>query len=92
MAKLYGISSLEEAEAFYNDEILGKRLIEISQALFEIQDKLIIEIFGYVDSLKCRSCMTLFSLLKQDTIFDQVIEKYYKGMHCIDTINYINHT
>lgn len=79
-AKYYGISSLEEAKAYMNDELLRTRLIEISQALLQLEGNDPEEIFGWADDKKLNSCMTLFECAEPEcTVFAGVIDKYYDG-------------
>jgi uncharacterized protein (DUF1810 family) len=78
--KFYAIKDIEEAQAYYNHPILGKRLIEISEAILQIPNKTALEIMGKPDTKKLKSCMTLFSLLpNSDSVFKSVLEKFYKG-------------
>lgn len=80
MSKFYAISDLHEASDYLEHPILGPRLIKISRALLEIKDKSATEIFGSPDDLKLKSCMTLFSSLKNsDPIFQQVLDRYFEG-------------
>jgi len=81
VAKFYGITDLEEAAAYLAHPVLGKHLIEISEALLQIPDKSATEIFGAPDDVKLRSSMTLFSKVK-DThpVFTEVLQKYFQGI------------
>jgi uncharacterized protein (DUF1810 family) len=70
-AKWYGIKSLPEAKKYLNDPILGKRLIEICQA---IHQKLFISripirtlMGGGIDAMKLLSSMTLFYFVSYQT-------------------------
>ncbi len=82
MAKFYGIADLQEAEAYTDHPVLGKHLIEISEALLEIEGKTATEIFGMPDDMKLRSCMTLFSNVPgADKVFKKVLDKYFGGSH-----------
>ena len=85
-AEHYGIGSFEEAAAYLEDNILGERLREISSELLQVQDKTAIEIFGYTDAMKVKSCMTLFDIVSPHDIFEQVLEKYYDGQRCQFTV------
>lgn len=83
----YGIKDLEEARHYLNDPVLGKRLIEISEAVLSQQGKTAIGIFGKPDDRKLKSCMTLFSQIENtDPIFQKVLEKYYLGLKDDKTI------
>ena len=89
-SQFYGIIDLKEAELYLSDPILGPRLREITTALLEHNDKSAIEIFGAIDAKKVQSSMTLFDLVSPNDIFDQVLEKYYNGKRCPQTISLIN--
>ena len=75
----YGIQDIEEAKAYYAHPILGNRLLEATQLLLH-QDKDLIEIFGQLDAMKVRSCMTLFYHATGDEMFMKVIEKFFGGV------------
>ncbi|SOD13952.1 DUF1810 domain-containing protein [Pedobacter xixiisoli] len=79
-AKHYAIEDLAEATAYLNHPILGKNLVGISKAVFELERKTAREIFGTPDDLKLRSSMTLFAQVS-DThpIFRRIIDKYFDG-------------
>ncbi|MBO7160606.1 MAG: DUF1810 domain-containing protein, partial [Paludibacteraceae bacterium] len=80
MATYYGIDGEEEARAYLNHPILGARLREITLALLNVEDKTAQEIFGWTDTMKLRSCMTLFNAVASgDDLFQKVLEKYYNG-------------
>ena len=85
-AQLYGIHDRGEAEAYLNHEFLGKRLREITMALLEHDVCSAEEIFGDLDAMKVRSCMTLFDIVSPDDIFDEVLNKFYDSKRCNLTI------
>lgn len=77
----YGISGLSEAILYLAHPVLGKHLIEISEALLQLDGFTAEEIFGYPDYLKLRSCMTLFAMVSDtENIFDDVLKKYFDGV------------
>ena len=81
-SEYYGIGSLEEASAYLEHRVLGMRLREITNALFRINGKTAVEIFGGIDAMKVKSCMTLFDQASPHDIFENVLGKYYKGQRC----------
>lgn len=84
----YGIKDLQEAEAYYNHPILGPRLIEISEAILQIENKPIENILPKPDIKKLKSSMTLFSLIPNpNPIFQKVLNKYYNGQQDENTLN-----
>ena len=84
-AKEYAIKNMEEAIEYLRNDILKNRLVEISQALLELEGDNARQIMGYPDDLKLRSSMTLFkkaeesSEIKCDNIFQKVLDKFYNG-------------
>ena len=78
-AEYFAIESMAEAEAYIKHPVLSKRLLEISEALLEIDSNDASEIFGYPDDLKLRSSMTLFSIISRKTVFKRVLDKFFDG-------------
>jgi uncharacterized protein (DUF1810 family) len=89
-AKKYEIANIEEAEYYLMDELLSKRLIELTKILaYEVDGKTSEEIFGFPDYLKFLSSMTLFYSVvisnrqfenNSDLFcFEDAIKKYYDG-------------
>lgn len=76
----YGIETIEQASRYLEHPLLGKRLIEISKAILEINCKTANQILGSPDDLKLRSSMTLFNLVPNtDPVFQAVLDKYFNG-------------
>jgi O-acetyl-ADP-ribose deacetylase len=87
MSKKYAIQNLQEAEIYLSHEILGTRLVAICEALLKVEGKTAYEIFGNPDTIKLKSCMTLFSLASNATpIFKEVLERYFQGERCSKTL------
>lgn len=88
--RLYGIENLQEAKEYLEDSTLRARLEEVCSILLKHQGKTASGIFGYTDAGKVRSSMTLFYLASNDDIFKQVLDKYYNGVPCQDTLYALN--
>ena len=88
-AKYYGISGYDEAEAYLQHPILGERLREVTKVLLMHQEMTATDIFGDLDAMKVRSCMTLFDAVSPDDIFEQVLEVFYRGTCCKKTLDYM---
>ena len=86
--KFYAIRSKEEAEAYLEDEVLGKRLREISEALLELETNNPREVFGD-DWIKLGSSMTLFDYVAPDDIFDKVLRKFFSGSRDLRSLQII---
>ena len=84
----YSIHNLKEAEDYLNHPVLGSRLQEISEAVLELNTSAPIEIFGPIDALKLRSCMTLFASIsaQEENVFQMVLMKFYAGERCEKTL------
>ncbi len=79
-AKFYAIKDMEEATAYLQHPVLGKRLIEISEAMLQLPGNDPYKILGSPDDMKLQSSMTLFGALPNaNTVFQQVLDKYYGG-------------
>ena len=90
-AKLYAIKSIEEAKAYYNHPLLGKRLLECAAILLTIKNKSANDILGSPDYVKLQSCITLFSHLFPDqNILKELLTKYYDGKIDTKTIDILN--
>lgn len=78
-AQFYAIGSMQEAKDYYAHPVLGKRLVEISEALLTLDTDDAGAVMGYPDDLKLRSSMTLFLAASGDTVFQKVLDKFYSG-------------
>lgn len=78
-AKFYGLSGIDEAEAYLSHPQLGPRLIECIEAVLALETKPEV-VFGPIDAMKLRSCATLFSEVTPSLpAFATVIEKFFDG-------------
>ncbi len=76
----YAIKNIEEAKEYLNHPILGKRLLECTNIIAQTENKTADEIFGYPDTMKLRSCLTLFNFIApEQKVFADVLKKYFNG-------------
>jgi uncharacterized protein (DUF1810 family) len=59
-AQKYGIDNLYQAADYLQHPVLGQRLLQCTRLILTHRDKHPSQIFSNVDTLKFRSCMTLF--------------------------------
>ena len=85
-AHYYGIADKAEAEQYLNNRFLGPRIREITNALLEHKDKTALSIFGDIDAIKVRSCMTMFDFLSPNDIFGEVLRSFYNEERCEITL------
>ena len=88
-SEYYGITSLREAKDYLENELLRKRLFEITESLLMHKGKDIESIMGDIDSLKLKSSMTLFDAVQPDDIFGEVLDEFYGGERCRRTLEKI---
>jgi uncharacterized protein (DUF1810 family) len=82
MARKFAIASIDEARAYLNHPVLGQRLIECTRLVNQGKGRTAEEIFGYIDSLKFRSSMTLFAAAAPEREeFQLALNKYYDGKY-----------
>jgi uncharacterized protein (DUF1810 family) len=79
-SRRYAIASLEEARAYLAHPVLGPRLRECAGIVAATTGRTAEQIFGAVDAMKVRSCMTLFHRAAPDeVVFRQVLDRFYGG-------------
>jgi uncharacterized protein (DUF1810 family) len=79
-AMRFAISSIDEARAYLDHELLGARLRECAGLVRRIDGRTAEEIFGWPDDMKLRSSMTLFARAADDNAdFVAVLDKFYGG-------------
>ena len=81
----YGLDGIEEARAYLAHPVLGARLREITTAVLQ-SGKSADEIFGGIDTIKLRSCMTLFNEVAEDDLFVKVLEKHFEEKKDLKTL------
>lgn len=80
MAQQYGIASLEEAQAYLAQPVLGPRLRECCALMLGVPGRSAHEILGSPDDLKFRSCLTLFALAApREPVFEEALLRFYGG-------------
>lgn len=79
MAKRFAIGSIDEARSYIEHELLGSRLRELTTAVLAHTLRSAEQIFGSIDALKFRSCMTLFDAIVPNDVFAQVLVQFYGG-------------
>ena len=79
-SRAYAIQSLDEARAYLAHPVLGSRLRECCQTLMNLRSSSAPDIFGSIDAMKLRSCLTLFAeTAPEDVLFFNLLEKYFDG-------------
>lgn len=90
-SEYYGIDGYDEAVLYLENETLRERLIEISNALLELDENDPVKILGCIDAKKVSSSMTLFAAVDPDEeVFREVLNKYYNGDRDSRTLDMLN--
>ena len=55
------------------------------------KDKIALSIFGDIDTIKVRSCMTMLDFLSPNDIFGEVLDSFYKSERCKLTLKVMQH-
>jgi uncharacterized protein (DUF1810 family) len=80
LSRYYAITSLDEARAYLVHPVLGTRLRECAAAVLATEGRTAVEIFGSIDAVKVRSCMTLFGrAAPSEPLFAAVLDRLYGG-------------
>lgn len=91
MADYFGLSSPREAAAYWDDDVLGSRLRSCVDLLLELSDGTTAQaVFGKIDAMKLRSCMTVFenaSHASESVV--AVLDRYFQGQRCLLTLDII---
>ena len=76
----YGIASIDEARTYGAHPLLGARLTQCSALVLATRGKTAEQIFGSIDAMKLRSCMTLFEAVAPEApVFAQIIDRFHEG-------------
>lgn len=87
LSKKYSIKNSEEAISYLQHELLGTRLIEITETFLSLKEKSASDILGRTDALKMKSCMTLFDAIQSENrLFHTVLQEFYDGAKCERTL------
>lgn len=79
-AQFYGINGRGEASAYLAHPLLGPRLREAVEALLPwIGKRSPEQLLGGIDTMKLRSCLTLFDAVEPDDIFGHALAGFYDG-------------
>ncbi|NOW48968.1 uncharacterized protein (DUF1810 family) [Novosphingobium sp. SG751A] len=86
MARHYAIRSLDEARAYLAHPVLGSRLRACLAALEGLAVTTPEAVFGQIDAMKLRSCLTLFLAAGGGSAFRAAIERWFHGQEDAATL------
>lgn len=80
MSRHFALASVAEARSYWAHPILGPRLGQCTAIVADTAHSTARQIFGAVDAVKLRSCMTLFAHVDpQEPLFAQVLDQFFQG-------------
>ncbi|GCA48412.1 hypothetical protein KGO5_00840 [Sinorhizobium sp. KGO-5] len=86
-AQFYALSGLGEARAYVGHPLLGRRILECTEAVNGVRGRTALDIFGRPDDLKFCSSMTLFEAAAPDVdAFTRALDLYFDGVRDKRTI------
>jgi uncharacterized protein (DUF1810 family) len=92
MSRRYAIRGAEEARAYLEHPMLGRRLVECFEAVLGVAGRTAREIFDSPDDMKLRSCATLFaSVSPPESVFERTLDRYFAGERDRRTVELLAH-
>jgi len=92
-SKHYAIKDIAEATDYLMDQTLGVQIVNICQALLELDTDNAHAVFGSPDHLKLKSSMTLFDAVPVTfPVFGRVLDKFYRGERDQRTLDILKKT
>ena len=85
----FGLGSLDEARAYWRHPVLGARLRQCCELLLAVpQERTALQVFGAIDALKLRSCLTLFErVAPEEPVFGRLLQRFYGGERDVATLS-----
>ena len=94
LAHYFGLADPKEAAEYWDNDLLGDRLRSCIGILLGLPKGTKPEkIFGKIDAMKLRSCMTLFeNVSSRDERIVEVLTRYFRSERCQLTLDIINNS
>lgn len=87
MSQFYSIADLNEARAYLENPVLGAHSLELCQVLLALDTNNPVEVFHWPDTLKFKSCMTLFEKADPNQkVFGMLLDKFFGGKRDRETL------
>ena len=79
-SEYYAIQNLSEAKMYLENEYLHNNLLTICRASLDLKTDNAEEVLGWIDAMKLKSSMTLFTLAApEEPVFKAVLDKFFHG-------------
>jgi len=94
LAHYFGLADSKEAAEYWDNDLLGDRLRSCIEILLGLPKGAKPEkVFGKIDAMKLRSCMTIFAnVSSEDERIVEVLARYFGSERCQLTLDIINNS
>ena len=89
LSKYFAIKNLLEAKEYFNNEYLRNNYLSLVELLLNSKENDAEKIFGYIDSRKLHSSLTLFYIVSRNQMIKGLLDKFYYGQFDSFTIRKI---
>lgn len=80
-SEYYGLESLDDAREYYSNKYLRKNLNKCLHIIYKYKDiRALVYCLGSLDTLKLRSCVSLFYLATKKKMFKKILDKFFDGL------------
>ena len=79
ISKYYAIKDIDEAKEYFGNLYLRNNYLNLCELLLKLKINNAEDIFGYIDSRKLHSSLTLFYIVTRNELIMNVLDKYYLG-------------
>lgn len=81
MSNYYGLDGIEDAKKYYKNKQLRRNLENCLYIVYEYEGiEEVDSCLGKIDTMKLRSCVSLFYLATKESIFENILKKFFNGI------------
>lgn len=81
MSNYYGLDGIEDAKKYYKNKQLRRNLENCLSIVYEYEGiEEVDSCLGKIDTMKLRSCVSLFYLATKESIFENILKKFFNGI------------
>ena len=86
ISKYYAIKDIDEAKEYFGNLYLRNSYLNLCELLLKLKINNAEDIFGYIDSRKLHSSLTLFYIVTKNELIMNVLDQYYFGLMDKETL------
>ena len=81
MSNYYGLDGIEDAKEYYKNKQLRRNLENCLSIVYEYEGiEEVDSCLGKIDTMKLHSCVSLFYLATKESIFENILKKFFNGI------------